>query len=70
MNTLYFVRFERLGYHDQQHNIVFCLTADSPDLAEHNGWNRIAVAYRADYKLSIVEPICQTPDEVEGFEPV
>lgn len=66
MNTLWFVKFDSLRDCNQ---VVFLTTADSQDLAEHNGWQRITPEYRDLYKLAEVTAVCQTPDTVEGFEP-
>jgi hypothetical protein len=67
MNTLWFVKFENRNSFSP---VVFCLTADSRDLAEHNGWNLINPDYRHEFDIKSVEIICTTPDTVECFEPV
>lgn len=66
MNTLYFVKFRDVEYNP----IVFLLTADNEIDAERHGLQLIADQYRHEYKLASCEAVCQTPDEVSGFEPV
>lgn len=68
MNTLWFVRFANRDPMSTS-DVVFCLTADSAEHAEQLGFALIADAYRAEYRLTRVEAVCQTPDVVTDFEP-
>jgi hypothetical protein len=68
MRKLFFVRFEKIGGSFAS-NIVFCLTAEDEKEAEAKGFALIADAYRSEYRLGVAEFVCNTPDEVSGFEP-
>jgi superfamily II DNA or RNA helicase len=67
MHTLYFVRFESKN---DAHGVKFLFTAVGPQDAEAKGRECINPDYVNEYKLTRVEIVCQTPDEVLFFEPV
>lgn len=71
MNTLYFFKADRVREkRTETSQIVLLVTALTEAEAAVAGLLRIAEFCRADYKDNVsVEPVCQTPDTVEGFEP-
>ena len=69
MNTLWFVRYESIQHGD----IVFTFTlpkACKRAQAEAHGLTMINPDYVAEFRATRCEPICNTRDVVECFEPV